>query len=34
MSSSSLDEIAYVRHMLDEARYLEGASAGSIVQSF
>ena len=23
----SLDELAYVRHMLDEARYLEGAAA-------
>jgi uncharacterized protein with HEPN domain len=25
----SLGELAYVRHMLDEARYLEGAAAGS-----
>ncbi len=23
----SLDELVYVRHMLDEARYLEGAAA-------
>jgi len=23
----SLDELAYVKHMLDEARYLEGATA-------
>jgi hypothetical protein len=27
MSSMSLDELAYVKHMLDEARYLEGAAA-------
>lgn len=28
MSNTSLDEVAYVKHMLDEAHYLEGATRG------